>query len=472
MGKIYIFGIGGTGSRVIRALSMLLASGVEIHADAIVPIIVDPDASAADLTRTVEQLRNYCNVRKNLEFTDEVRNRFFKTDIKELLPNFRMNITNTQNQKFKDYIGLSYLDESNEALVRMLFSEANLESDMEVGFKGNPNIGSVVLNSFTRSQEFVQFADSFDQGDKIFIISSIFGGTGASGFPVLLKRLRTLPSSINNSDLIRNAPIGAVTVLPYFGVSTDLNSQIDQSTFISKTKAALSYYEKNMTELDCIYYAADQILEQYENKEGGIDQKNKAHVVELISALSILDFAENVDDHDVNKPMESKEFGIKTLNSPTQDLILSNFEDNTYDIMARPLTQFTLFAKYINERLKISISSKQNWAVPFTENKFFGSRFMRDLVAVKDGFMLWLEEMSCNHRAFTPFELKSSSHAVFNFVKGAEVKKVFSTKSNYDLYDDYMNKKSSLQRGRDLELRFMEISYEATSELINAKIKL
>ena len=34
-GKLYIFGIGGTGSRVLKSLVMLAASGVEIEADAI-----------------------------------------------------------------------------------------------------------------------------------------------------------------------------------------------------------------------------------------------------------------------------------------------------------------------------------------------------------------------------------------------------------------------------------------------------
>lgn len=40
----------------------------------------------------------------------------------------------------------------NQAIMRMLFSNANLASDMNVGFKGNPNIGSIVLNQFTDSK--------------------------------------------------------------------------------------------------------------------------------------------------------------------------------------------------------------------------------------------------------------------------------------------------------------------------------
>lgn len=51
MSKLYVFAIGGSGSRVLRSLTMLLSSGV--HTDyEIVPMIVDPDQSNGDLVRT------------------------------------------------------------------------------------------------------------------------------------------------------------------------------------------------------------------------------------------------------------------------------------------------------------------------------------------------------------------------------------------------------------------------------------
>ena len=42
MSKCYVFAIGGTGSRVLRALTMLLAGNVKIDTEEIVPIIFDP----------------------------------------------------------------------------------------------------------------------------------------------------------------------------------------------------------------------------------------------------------------------------------------------------------------------------------------------------------------------------------------------------------------------------------------------
>jgi hypothetical protein len=235
MSKLYVFGIGGTGSRVIKSLSFLLASGIDIDVSTVVPIIIDPDAANGDVNRTIGILQKYQEIRKDLSFTND--NSFFKTEINDISQNFKLNIENS-NKKFKEYIDYSSLDQNNKAIVNMLFSDDNLESNMEVGFKGNPNIGSVVLNQFQQSEDFKNFASSFQQGDKIFIISSIFGGTGASGFPLLLKNIRSANHNLPNFALLQNAPVGAVSVLPYFGVKPDAVSEIDKSTFVSTTKAA------------------------------------------------------------------------------------------------------------------------------------------------------------------------------------------------------------------------------------------
>lgn len=163
------------------------------------------------------------------------------------MSNFNIPIKDTEDLKFKEFINIDGMSRENKAMVKMLFSEANLNADMNVGFKGNPNIGSVVLNQIITAKEFTNFANSFEQGDKIFIISSIFGGTGASGFPLLVKTLRT-GTTFDNHALINVAEIGAITILPYFRLKTNADSSIDSGTFISKAKSALAYYEKILPE--------------------------------------------------------------------------------------------------------------------------------------------------------------------------------------------------------------------------------
>lgn len=78
MSKLYIFGIGGTGSRVLRAVTMLAASGVKFGQHEIVPIIIDPDNSNADMTRTVGLMDSYIAIRKGLTFTEENPTQFFR----------------------------------------------------------------------------------------------------------------------------------------------------------------------------------------------------------------------------------------------------------------------------------------------------------------------------------------------------------------------------------------------------------
>ena len=53
MSKLYVFAIGGSGSRVLRSLTMLMASGVGTSNE-IVPIIIDPDTPNGDRVRTEE----------------------------------------------------------------------------------------------------------------------------------------------------------------------------------------------------------------------------------------------------------------------------------------------------------------------------------------------------------------------------------------------------------------------------------
>ena len=223
MSKLYIFGIGGTGARVLKSLTMLLAAGVKLaDTDAVVPVIIDADQSNGDLTRTVDLLNLYKKLRGSLTFNEDSRNTFFRTEVDDQDTNFRVPISNEVNKSFGDYIRYNQLDRANQALVSLLFSKRNLQAEMNVGFKGNPNMGSVVLNNFQSDDlggtSMKQLMANFQEDDRIFIISSIFGGTGAAGFPLLLKTFRSAQvEDFPSAAFLQKARIGAITVLPYFG---------------------------------------------------------------------------------------------------------------------------------------------------------------------------------------------------------------------------------------------------------------
>jgi hypothetical protein len=467
MSKIYVFGIGGTGSRVLRALTMLLASGVECAADTIVPIIIDPDAAAGDVERTVSLMRQYSQIRSKLNFDTTTKNRFFKTNIMESMDSFRLPLSNTQDVLFDDYMGVSEMSYENQALVNILFSHKNLASDMTVGFKGNPNVGSVVLNQFDESYQFQNFANEFTANDKIFIISSIFGGTGASGFPLLLKTLRT-NENIANQNLVHNAHIGAVTVLPYFQVKQEDSSQIDSATFVSKARSALAYYERNISrnnEIDTLYYVADDTRTTYENFEGGTKQKNNAHFVELAAAMSLIDFANS------KKPETSvhKEFGIS---KDTNEIVFDDLGSIMKSQLRKPMAQFNLFSKYLLENSDLSFIS-QPWAKDRSIDKtFFHGDFINTLKRLQQGYIDWLKEMETQQRAFTPFNIHNNSNKVFDLVKGIAPKKLFTTlDSNFKLFDNRLSKQTSVKTG-EREFQLLEIFYLATQHLVEEKFNI
>src|SRR5215213_1973597 len=209
MARLFIFAIGGTGSRVLKSLAMLLAAGIKPSSEQefeIVPIIIDPHKSNEDLKRTERLLGNYQAISDEVELD----NKFFGTKITTLnnlvssenriSGKFTFNLLQVANTKFKEYIDYNQLDRPNRALADILFSGKSinkrgeevdlLDTEMDIGFVGNPNIGSVVLNQFKDSKEFKEFASNFNEEDRVFIISSIFGGTGAAGFPTILKNIR------------------------------------------------------------------------------------------------------------------------------------------------------------------------------------------------------------------------------------------------------------------------------------------
>jgi len=473
MAKLYVFGIGGTGARVLKSLTMLLASGVHCNADSIVPIFIDPDENSGNLQQIQSLLQCYNNIRSCLEFDETIKNKFFETEIRQVAGNYTLPLKDVSNKLFNEYIGFSSLSKANKALISMLFSDKNLSANMNVGFKGNPNIGSVVLNQFAQSEEFKNFASSFELGDQIFIISSIFGGTGASGFPLLLKNLRG-NNNIPNFAIINNATIGAITVMPYFNVNQDNESSINSSTFITKTKAALHYYERNISDtnsLDYLYYIGDDCFANYKNCEGGKEQSNDAHVVELFSALAILDFAGSAK----TASTIHKEFGINDIR-PNDEIILNSLCNSSKSLLQKNLSQLLLLAKYIQERFKRE--NKYQWQIEKRnqfDSKFWDSNFFLDLNNFLSEYKMWLAEMAKNKRSFSPFDLNVKNRKLFEFIKGHKPAGMrnfwYFNKSNFNLFDHVLNVKSfhSKDNGHSIATRFLNLFYVSTEEICNRK---
>lgn len=487
--KLYILAVGGTGSRVLRALTMLMAAGVRLGSDQyeLVPVIIDPDGANADLTRAFRLLDDYSKIHDYIsESIGNTKNRFFKTKIEKAFDNgsYILPFKEVNNKKFRDFIEFDSLhDDDDKAMMKMLFSDHNLDADMQVGFKGNPNIGSVVFEQIVQSDFFVNLCNQFQPGDRFFIISSIFGGTGASGFPLLLKTLRE-DANHPNAQAIRNAMIGAVTVLPYFQVKQSDDSEIDSTSFISKAKAALEYYDANIKNaVDGLYYVGDTLKsDPYENNDGGPAQLNCAHLIEFLAATTIIHFC-NLPERPSDQPVDQHiyEFGVQDIddNSP---VTFDKLYDWTREEVGYPMAQLALMANALLAKKSYISSSLDANQFLHEYGNFYRGDFMNRLCKFCcTDYRDWLSEMSSNKRSLDLFSVNTGDKPFDGFIKGIAAKndQWWRLKKDYDLFYQEINKaarkagkyiKSST--GSDVNsYLFLEMFYNGTKSLIEKKFK-
>ena len=469
MSKLFVFAIGGTGSRVIRSAVMLMTSGVKINTHQIIPIIIDPDNGNNDLNRALASLNSYKGIKS--QFPDK-ESGFFANTIDNILSDtdpYRMNLRGVDDKKFKDYIGYNTLDSNNKAFSELLFSDYHLNLDMQVGFKGNPNLGSVVLNQFQQINDFKTFALNFAQGDRIFIISSIHGGTGAAGFPLLIKNLLNMDSSLPNSQLIQKAPIGAVTVLPYFKLQA---GEIKSEDFVSKTKAALEYYKDNLNPvLNSLYYIGyKDHTKSYENNPGGNKQKNPAHFVELAAALAMHDFMDQNDNAIQAKGQRFMEFGIPGIDD---SIDFDALGESVKNIMFKPLSKFMLMSKFLDLHLEQSIVS-QPWGVRGSKDvklgvDFLHTDFVSQLKKHNALFKEWLSELQDNSPSLSLFQSAANKDEMKNLIRNKPMKKASKRMENFTLFDHTLNgvvKEKGISDILNKDEKFLRIMDAATEEMI------
>ena len=169
--KTFVFFIGGTGARVLRSMTMLLASGVTLKqkGDTIVPIIVDFDATNADMHRSNNLLGTYNSLHAICDYSrDEFEGGFFKTPLgiqedghyREFVSLSNMTFNDEKNTfgKFIGYDSLESISKSTKLLIDSLYDTSSdtsrdreLNLELQYGFKGNPNIGSVVFNEYFKT---------------------------------------------------------------------------------------------------------------------------------------------------------------------------------------------------------------------------------------------------------------------------------------------------------------------------------
>lgn len=331
----YFIAVGGTGERVARAVMHLCDCGQFGIGDQfgnnrvkeIKLMIIDPDEGNGNKKSLNRMLDRYCDCYD--WFWDDNCN-FFSTKIsKAILDSGDIKAdwavspvkgAPGQSANDKPYTLNDYLTNEDVPVatnfMRALYNREEYElKNMKDGFFAHPSIGAHTFARWLESSpEFQSLLEGIRgglmHGDvKVFIAGSAFGGTGASGFPAVAKKIRSfvdqLPGRTNNEVIISGA-----FFLPYFTFEyRDIdNNQVDEEGsikyehFLKAAKNALSFYDtyKSDRSFNRVYVLGAPskggvVMTRNFYADKGEGQDNWPHMLELFGALSAKDFFEADD---------------------------------------------------------------------------------------------------------------------------------------------------------------------------------
>ena len=315
--KYFCYCIGGTGARVAEVAAHLCAMKMIKKVDDLEPIefiIVDKDDSCGGTTQAKETIGNISTLSglKKTQMLDNAETIGFcnhKLNIASWnFSNALSNICNNINNPKLDQVLGS--DADDKLVMRAFYNEEARETDTEKGFYGKPSLGTSIfeymLSTANQNNNILdpvrQFLDGNDNNRaKVFIIGSIFGGTGAAIFSKLAAYMREYFAGREN-DLL----VSGVLLLPYFSFGIrdgagDGTPLINSGDFGKKSYLALSQYAQNEHlmrqavadngSFDSLYICGQDplhVVGGYAN--GGQGQKNHFDLVDLIAADAMVDF--------------------------------------------------------------------------------------------------------------------------------------------------------------------------------------
>lgn len=300
---LHIVAIGGTGARCAEALLHLAAIGL-IPTSNIDFLFIDPDEANGNLTRTKEAITAYRDCYEKCA-QGQKHLAWMQPLVKSL--DLWTPFSDSLNKSLGAFFKYETIKTNNAALgglFDILYTEKERKAQLDVGFRGRPAIGAAIMsqvNLDTVDQEpwrSLIHSIELDVGNgkpsQVFLCGSIFGGTGASGFPTIA---RLIANKLERLGIRERVSIGGSLMLPYFNFAIpagqgkeDIFARPEQ--FLLNTEAALRYYVGRASGVfDTVYLLGDpEPVQVKEFSIGKNTQNNDPHFVELFAALAVRNF--------------------------------------------------------------------------------------------------------------------------------------------------------------------------------------
>lgn len=302
----YLIGIGGTGSKCLEAFLHTAAAGMA--PPQVTLGFVDQDRANGNLSRAKDTLSRYQALRRELRADSHILSRACPLAGTQIIlpPGDPVWTPVQESQKFRDVVDERNMRDDERVLLDGFFDEhEELEMQLDRGFRGRPAVGAATILSKVMDggpfwQRLLEGTARVREGEevRIFLIGSIFGGTGAAGFPSIARLIR---EELKRKRITRNVYIGGLLLLPYFSFPDDPGSStvaVKSEQLLGQAHSALRYYHRMLQPttgqarvFDSFYVLGWQPLMRLGyNKDGGNEQVNPPLIPELYAGLAACHF--------------------------------------------------------------------------------------------------------------------------------------------------------------------------------------
>lgn len=324
----FVLGIGGTGMRCIEALLHLCAMGMMDNTDLHL-LALDTDKNNGNFGRLKQVKEHYCNA-KGTESVHRVAtsNSFFSANVRyyEFSPNYEKK---TSFKEVFNYGDTQYTHREESDLADLVLTDSVEEFNLRHGYRAQTHLGSMMMYhsileaaSSSESNDLKRFLETLTKeaqsgNPRVFILGSVFGGTGASSIPIIPQAISKAAEIMTGGavNVLSKAYFGSTLLTAYFSFKAPSSQEMANQRIIAtsdkfalNSQVAMMFYEDDATvkstyqkfymmgtnglSWDPMQHKADQVTETI---TGGAAQKNDAHYIELLAACAALDFYHAAD---------------------------------------------------------------------------------------------------------------------------------------------------------------------------------
>lgn len=378
--QYFVMGIGGTGMRCIESLIHLCGMGMFDDTD-IYLLALDTDKDNGNFARLKEAKESYTKSKgTDASQRTALKDTFFSANIHyyEFSPNYE---EKSDFRSVFNYGDTKFNNPEQTSIADLVLTE-NVETfNLRHGYRAQTHLGSMMMyhsilesarsNGNNQLKSYVQklIQASQNGGARVFILGSVFGGTGASSIPIIPQAISKAAEIISNgaANILNNAYFGSTLLTAYFNfkapageelknhkiIATSdkfaLNSQVAMMFYNDDTTVKSTYQKFYMIGTPGIDWNPMAKKEQTETITGGASQRNDSHYVELLAACAALHFLNVPEDELRNqKQTYSTEYLYRAINDngklEFRDFVGQEMEQE----FAKKLGMFTAFSILCN----------------------------------------------------------------------------------------------------------------------------